>query len=251
MPNVMEVYPIYDTIVVSPILYGNELTTPGWFTSMTLFGQQREHRFFKSRNRASCGLAYNNMQSQDRADFAFHAISIGLSFFGPCTPFEYGGGYSIFYNPALSTFWNFDLPNHVSLSFRLAADTRLEANGYHVPSGYGPVVGGMTQGLDAFPGTVLGQTQAVWTGTQGIAVKENRYVFDTEIEIPRNETFEAKLELSEYAQGILSQIMGPGSYTFLIEGTEAPTSTSFQCRYGIQCSLYGMREVQQRGSLHA
>jgi len=253
--NVMEPAPIYDTICICPSLYGNEATAPGWFTSMAGFGAQQEHRFFKNRNQAMVGSAYCNMLSQDRADYAFRAVSIGVSFFGPVTPFERFAGEGATSNPALQTFFLLDLFQHCGLSFRLGQDVRLEASCAHILPGYGPVAGGMTLGQDAqpvIPGSALSLTEAIWVGTQGTPVKENRYVFDKEIDIPRGETFEAKLTLSEYARGILANTAGPGNYQFLHDGGgEQPSEITFPARYGIQCSLWGVREVQQRGASHA
>ena len=250
--NVFETSSYWDTIIVCPSLFGNEASANGWFTSIAGFGAQQEHRFFKNRNQAMVGLAYNNMMSSDRSDYPFRAVSLGLSFFAPITPFEVLTG-EVTTNRMLSSFWMFDLPNHIGASFRLGQDVRLEANGYHLPPGYGPVPGGMAQGQDDFP-AVPGNaslTCAVWSGTQGIPVKENRYVFEKEIDIPRNETFEVKLTVSEYARSILSNCGGPGSYDFLTDAGEGAESSFFPVRYGIQCSLYGVREVQQRGAAHA
>lgn len=252
MGNVFETSAYWDTIIISNVLYGNEVSANGWFTNMAGFGQQQEHRFFKNRNQAMVGLAYNNMLSQDRSDYPFRAVSIGLAFYAPMTPLEYSAG-EVDRNRMLSSFFQFDLPNHVGVSFRLGQDVRLEGNGYHFPPGYGPAVSGMTQGQDDFPAVPGNATisQAVWSGTQGIPVKENRYIFENEINIPRNETFEVKLTISEYARLILSNCGGPGDYEFQTDGGEGANLTTFPVRYGIQCSLYGVREVQQRGQMHA
>jgi hypothetical protein len=252
MANVYENNPLYDSVIICSSLYGNETTAQGWFTSIAAFGAQQEHRFFKNRNQANVGLAYNNMLSQDRADYAYHAVSLGVIFQAPITPFEVLSG-DVTSNRFLSSFWLFDLPNHVSVSFKLGQDIRLEANGYHVPSGYGAIGGGMTQGQDDYsvaPGN-NSLTQAVWNGTQGTPTKENRYVFEKEIDIPRNQTFEVKLTISEYARSILKDCGGPGSYDFVADVGEGTTTNYFPCRYGIQVSLYGVREVQQRGAMHA
>jgi len=252
MSNVFENNPIYDTVVICDSLYGNEATAQGWFPTIAAFGAQQEHRFFKNRNIANVGLAYNNMLSQDRADYAFHAVSLGVIFQAPISPFEYLGG-DIHENRFLSSFWMFDLPNHVGVSFKLGQDIRLDANAYHVPSGYGAIGSGMTQGQDDFPVAPGNNslTQAVWAGTQGTPAKENRYVFRKEIDIPRNQTFEVKITLSEYARSILSNCGGPGSYEFVSDLGEGTAIKTFPCRYAIQVSLYGVREVQQRGAMHA
>ena len=259
MMNVMEPWTIYDSIVISSQMYGNEANVQGWFPTFAAFGQQQEHRFFKSRNEAMCGLAYNNMQSQDRSDFAFHALSIGLAFQGPSQPWEkYVDGE---FNPPpginIPNFFQFDLPNHVGVEFRLAQDVRLDASPYHLPPGYGPRVSGVSQGLDAFPAgatSSAGFSSAVVVGTQGEPTKDNRFYFKSEIAIPRNETFEVRITLSEYARLILGAITGPHNYYWGVPvAGEVATMTEarFPTRYVIQCALHGLREVQQRGALSA
>lgn len=265
MKNVLEPWTIYDSIIVSSAMYGNESNVQGWFPTFAAFGAQQEHRFFKSRNEAMAGLAYNNMQSQDRADFAFHALSIGLAFQGPSQPWEKRNAGEFGTPPGIniSNFFQFDLPNHVGVEFRLAQDIRLDASPYHMPPGYGPRVSGVSQGLDAAfdvppnggPGgpAFLGYTSGVVVGTQGEPTKDNRFYFKSEIAIPRNETFEVRITLSEYARMILTQITGPHSYLWgeIAGAPAALTEVRFPTRYVIQCAIHGLREVQQRGALSA
>jgi hypothetical protein len=252
--NVLEPWSIYDSICICRNFYGNESSVQGWFLTFAAFAAQQEHRFFKSRNEAICGLPYNNMQSQDRADFAFHALSIGISFQGPCQGWEkepesefMGGGLNI------SNFFQFDLPNHVGIEFRLAQDVRLDANPYHIPPGYGPRVSGVSQGIDLIAGaTNAGYSSGIVVGTQGEPVKDNRFYFKSEIAIPRNETFEVRMTLSEYARNILSVTNGPANYFWGYPvALEAPhiEEARFPTRYVIQCAIHGLREVQQRGQL--
>ncbi len=259
MQNVMEPWTIYDSIVICSQFYGNEANVQGWFTSFTAFGQQQEHRFFKSRNEAMCGLAYNNMQSQDRADFAFHALSIGIAFQGPCQAWDHHIEGEFTPPPGINipNFFQFDLPNHVGVEFRLAQDVRLDASPYHMPPGYGPRVSGVSQGLDEFPvaqAQTFSPTNAIVVGTQGEPTKDNRFYFNSVIEIPRNETFEVRITLSEYARQALAVMTGPWSYFW---GEPVPGEVAsmverrFPGRYVIQCAIHGLREVQQRGALSA
>lgn len=255
--NVLEPWTIYDSIVICSNLYGNEQSIQGWFTNWVAFGQQQEHRFFKSRNEAMTGLAYNNMQSQDRSDFAFHAISIGLSLQGPSQCYDQGTLGEFRPPPLLNTknFFEMDLPNHIGVEFRLAQDVRLSASPYHMPPGYGPRASGVSQGLDELENVLLHNvSNAVAVATQGEPTKENRFYFESAIEIPRNETFEVRITLSEYARRILVQLAGPLSYVWGTPvGGEVPVinRTFFPARYVIQCAIHGLREVQQRGALTA
>jgi hypothetical protein len=274
MPNVMEPWTIYDSIVICRQFYGNELTVPGWFNSFQNFGNQQLHRFFKSRNEAGCSLAYNNMQSQDRADFAFHVISMGVYFAGPVTPLENIGATEdvpLHFNPAMSSYFMFDLPNQAAFSFKMGQDVRLDASGYHVPPGYGPRMSGFTQGRDVLTGELLAVgtppvstyteaeanptlSQATMIGTQGEPTNSNRFYFNNHIEIPRGETFEVTMSLTEHTRRILANTSGPLDYAWLTAtGGEVPRSqvVRFPTRYVITCALHGLREVQQRGQLHA
>ena len=259
--NIPEPWAIFDTLIVSSQFFGGEQSVQGWFPSMNLFGQESEHLFFKQRNRGNCSLAYNNQQSADRSDFAFHVISIGMTFFAPITPQEDIEIVEINrLQQSLSHFWTTDLPNHCALTFRLGPDVKLECNAYHAPPGYGPVVSGLSQlGLQSLvvppnggPGETVWENvdQSVLVQNQGLAMPQNRFVFQTSIGIPRNETFECSLVVSEYARSILQNVAGPGDYLFS-RHFEGERPTRFPTRYGIQVSLFGIREVQQRGEYHA
>jgi hypothetical protein len=96
-------------------------------------------------------------------------------------------------------------------------------------------------------------TQAAFTATNGVPIKDNRYVFKSPIDIPRNEVFEALITVGEPARQMLTQLSGPSMYVMATDNAGSTPDTSvtfFPCRYGIQVSLYGMREVMQRGQLH-
>lgn len=250
--NVMEPWSIYDSMIVSNTMYGTESSVPGWFTSMGAMGARQDHLFFKGRTEALCGLPYNNQQQADKTDFAFHAASIGVRFFGPPTNQEFDPDQLTPSTPqeALASFWQFDLPNHVGLEFRVGQDVKLESCGFLAPPGYGPKGQGSSTGVDSDGGSPVAMATHITTGTQGVPVKENRFCFKKWIEIPRNETIEVTLWLSEYARYVLTNIVGPGAYAFHYWGGEGSAYSVFGTRYGIQCSLYGLREVQQRGELH-
>lgn len=246
--NVLEPWAIYDTIIICPNLYGTESSVPGWFTTMAGFAARDRHTFFKGRNEANCGIAYCNMQTQDKLDFAFHCFSIGLRFFGACSMIEeivVDGTNQM----QLSPFFMYDIPLHSGVDFKVGQDSKLEANSYMMPPGYGPYAIGIGNGKDAYTGATLGLPIALQVGTQSAARKKNRYHFDTPIPIPRNEVIEATLYLSEVLTRFMANMGGPGfnSSAYFDAGLQ---KESYYTRYGIQLSLYGVREVQQRGQLH-
>jgi hypothetical protein len=283
--NVLEAAAIYDSICISPPtgMFGNEKQADGWFTSFQDFGAWTDHLFFKSRNESSVGLAYNNMQSADKLDFAFHAMSIGVRFFGPITSLERdASGTPPASQQYLSHFFQYDLPNHCSITLRVGQDDYVDLPGMSAPPGYGPTGGAASMGVDStglFAGNTYGlpfsRPQSVFVGTQGTPDKRNRYSLMTTVtdengqtqssplEIPRNETIQVTLKLSEFAQDFLKKAtVGPLNYLFgNYQRTDASADPAVPIytdnpivapvRYGITVSIYGVREIQQRGELHA
>lgn len=246
--NVLEPWAIYDTIIICHDLYGTESSVPGWFTTMAAFAARDRHTFFKGRNEATCGLAYNNMQTQDKLDFAFHCFSIGLRFFGACSLIEEDGAPGSTNQNQLSPFFMYDLPLHSGVDFSVGQDTRLKSNSYMMPPGYGPHAIGIGNGKDAYT-TAVGYPTMIQAGTQCAPRKKNRYHFDTPIPIPRNEVIEATLYLSELVTRFMNTMGGPwqnGSAYW----SAGLAKEIYYTRYGLQLSLYGVREVQQRGQLH-
>lgn len=145
--------------------------------------------------------------------------------------------------------FQYDLPAHCGIDFVVAQDTKLEANAYMTPPGYGPMGMGMGSGRDAY-NTALGGPILMQSGTQGIPKKQNRYQFDTPVAIPRNEIIEGTLYLSEGIARILQNSAGPLLSGYNYWNGEGMGRHSHYVRYGIQMSLMGVREVQQRGQLH-
>jgi len=253
--NVLESSPIYDSIVICSAdgMYGNEAQIPGWFQTFPLFGQRQEHGLFKTRTEAIAGLSYNNQQVSDRTDFAFHAYSLGVCFWGvPCQDlFVETGEPDVLFPSQLNTFWMGDLPNSSAIEFRVGSDVILTEKCLGLPPGYGPSGGGYALGVD----------QTFWAGpcgfqytSQGVPFITNRFDFTINgrqkpIAIPRNATIEAKLKLSEWCRDALAlMVNSPSVMYFQLSNSD---SLYFPTRYGITVSLYGIREVQQRGQLSA
>lgn len=274
--NVLEAATVYDTLCVCQSMYGAENQADGWFNTMADFGNWQDHLFFKNRSEANVGLAYSNMQSADRIDYAFHAFSVGARFFAPPSLVEWpaSDAEDSWTLNTLKMFWEQELPNHVSFTLRIGQDDQIDLAGMLMPPGYGPQGAGASLGLDdaglVTGGTtqdIFSQAQSIFVGTQGVPDISNRYSLVTEIEdpetgelirrpleIPRNETIEIRMKLSEYAQTRLRSIAGPGYLHFptwaWAEEFWVKSYTAFAARYGIQVSLYGVREVQQRGEYH-
>lgn len=248
--NVLESSPIYDSIVVchGDGMYGSESEIPGWFNTFALFGQRQEHGLFKTRTEAIAGLPYNNQQVSDRTDFAFRAYSIGISFWGPpgwdC---QFDGSGTITDVWQSNSFWMADLPNASGIEFRVGQDVILAEKCLGVPPGYGASGNGFAMGNNL---TLDWLGPCAYTyASQGVPHITNRFDFIQPVAIPRNATIECKLMLSEYVRNALAVVPGPGAMYFA--NSAAPEDGFFKARYGITASLYGIREVQQRGALSA
>lgn len=295
--NVQESWPIYDTVLISPVYYGKEQNQNGWFTSFLGFSQQESHQFYKARTAGSSHLAYNNMGSADNIDFVYKAYSFGVRFFAPVCP---DGYYDTITDPnkptiramqeSLNAFWIWDLPRHCGVDLRVQQDVVLENCCMATPPGYGPRGGGGVQSgnldLDHYAlnsyfesqGEIVDsywwwqqQAQDPWQvviGSQSEPVIDCRFLFPNPIKIPRNSTIEANIYVGLYARNLLAQLYN-GYWNFLSSINMSPPNycSCWTCnpagpyitkeyvplppRYGIQCSLYGLREVQQRGQYFA
>ena len=255
--NVKESWEMHDTLCVCNNLFGSEANA-GYFASFQAFGQRLEHLFFKGRNEGNVHRAYCNQQSEDRADFVFHAFTVGLLFIGPPTTQDIDQ--SIPANPQeyMTQFWTQDLPRHCSASLKIGQDTNLTLNGMMMSPGYGPMTSGAAMGIDDIdtPGTYW--PESIFTAVQGVPVPQSRYWIAGDprnpepIGIPKGELVEIKLKVSEHARDILTTAGGPGYVRFGQTGEGPGGSGVYKAtRYSIQASIWGYREVQQRGQLRA
>lgn len=251
--NVREPWEMHDTLCVCQNLYASE-SNAGYYASFVAFGQQLEHLFFKRRSEGNVHRAYNNQQAEDRMDYVFRAFQIGLLFIGPPTPLVYSTELIPQAQEYISTFWTQDLPRHCSASLKIGQDTNLVLQGMMASPGYGPASNGAAFGVDELiaPGTYF--PEMMYTAVQGIPIPQSRYwiaggTYDLPdpIGIPKGELVELKLKVSEHARGILSTAGGPGVYQ-IGDGADPIT---FPTRFAIQASIWGYREVQQRGELRA
>lgn len=257
--NVAESYPIYDTVIISTELFGKEKSINGWYTTFVDFAADEKHTFFKNRTIGNSHLAYCNMDSADNIDFVFKAFSLGVRFFAPVLQEGFSNDITspAAQNENVPPFWLFDLPKHCGIDFRVQQDVIVENTCLATAPGYGPRGGGNAHPLADETGTV--PNQAAWktvVGTIGEPVVDNRFPFPDPIAIPRNTPIEANIYLSTYARSIIGDWIGPRHWVIPTE--EQATQPAGQLdyialgtRFGIQVSLYGYREVQQRGQYHA
>lgn len=258
--NVRETAPLYDTVLVCKTMYGKEQSVGGWYTTWAGFAANEKHTFFKSRTEGSTHLAYCNMQSADNVDTPFLAYTFGVRFFAPVSPdcydFRLLSPQGMVEN--MPAWWLWDLPKHCGVDFRVQQDVVIENTCLASPSGYGPRGGGGAQpAIDSRVG--VKPNQIPWktvTGTIGDPCIDNRFPLPEPIAIARNTAIEANIYVSEYARYVLSRLVGPLDNGFLTEcqADDTPSDADYiylPTRYGIQVSLYGLREVQQRGQYFA
>lgn len=253
--NVVEAWALYDSIVISPTMYGTEQSIGGWFTSFVALGQQETHSFFKQRTEGIAGLQYCNQQSADSMDFAFMCDSIGLAIMAPAPNIESEasgddgiGGDLLPSDDIIGHWFAADLPRHMGIQLKVQQDIRAEITAMHCPPGYGALGSGTaypSQTTFAY-GDIPFMTNAV---CQGVPLLSNRYPLPSPIGIPRTSTIEGILHVSDYARNILRNVAGPRQYQFN-SANGFPPYTYFDRRYVIQFSLFGQRLVQQRGQYH-
>jgi len=259
--NVAEAYSLYDTVIVCSELFGKEKSINGWYTSFADFAADEKHTFFKSRTAGNSHLAYCNMDSADNVDFVFKAFSMGVRFFAPVSPDTIN---TIIVSPTdmnenVPPLWMFDLAKHCGIDFRVQQDVIVENTCLATPPGYGPRGGGGAQpAQDDNPDPDF-PNQTSWkvtVGSNGEPCIDNRFPFPKPISIARNTSIEANIYLSGYARFLLGNLDGPDLWVLPAEETDTqpPGDANYiqmTTRYGIQVSLYGYREVQQRGQYHA
>ena len=274
--NVEEMWPIYDTLIVSSEMYGKESNADGWFTSFVDMGQEAEHSFFMGRTQANTDLAYTNKLQAESLDFAYQAYSIGCAFFAPSTR----GLWSFAPGARLTTpsksfsqiahWWEVELPRHCSVQLKVQTDIVAEVPAMACSPGYGPAGGGMsfeheipfrdlTEGSEN-PDYLPVANMAVTQGEPDLRNRLNLVVPSDEggwepIGIGRTNTVEIVVKVSQFARNVLKNMIGV-TPSYLIGGVNgAPVDpagyVSWPARFGIQPSLLGKRMVQQRARYHA
>lgn len=242
--------PIVDSIVICNKFYGQEIGQPGWFPSFNNFRQKEQHSFFKTRNRADVGVAYNTQFSRDNQTEPFKAMSIGVAFIAPSVvgighikDVPELGEKIIPEESAFAHWFRTELPLHCSLQFKTGQDIRAEINCLRAPPGWGVHSSGSILREDGtpLPANPVGVNAVV----QGVPEYENRFQFEKLIDIHKNMQIEAILTIGEPARRYLADSCWPGTYIFNNPLTE--TNTQFPVRYMIQVSLLGIRYTQKRG----
>lgn len=250
MKNVLEKWCIYDTVLVTRAVAeaGGTIINPGgWFVDFQQLSTANQIGFFNVRNR-QVGLAWNNQDTRDQMPYVFHLHSIGIRFFAPTVTEMHNDPTPVAGRNLPQAVWTLDLPNHVSAVLVIQQDEKLKINAMMAPSGYGAQGGGAAQGDPQIYG--LGMSLHKMTYNQGVPTIGNRWVFPVPYGIPRTASLRMTLKFSEYGRALLAAMTGPFHYAYRKETPFPPSWEQLATTYGIQVTLDGYREVQQRGALH-
>lgn len=249
--NVVETYPVYDTLLVGPFMadqhLGHKYVPLKWYESFAALALEEEWPFLDVRNISDVGLAYTNVESKDSFPWAFKAITIGVQFFT-----AYGAFPDIQAEPPFQAgdygacqIWQVNLWEHVGLVFEVRDDQKLKTTVELTPSGTGPY------GQSILGGTILGGGSTVGgTSCIGEPVLANRWRFPDWIDIPRGCKARILLKPSTYARYLLACMNGPYSWPMKSKDPQATEPILVDALVGVRVSLFGKREVQQRGELH-
>jgi hypothetical protein len=244
--NVGESWAIYDTVQIrSDIPKGSNLG----YNSYAALGSPNAIPFFNVRNSGEVGEAMCNLETKDQMPFAYWANSIGVRFSAPLginePPHVEEGAISGVSNMSAHAIFVQEVPLFAVLKLKVQQDEKLIHTCYLAPEGSGPfgiagIVGAGVQGGNTSIGAV-----GVTSLTQGYPSLPNRWPFPVPIGIPRGATMSAQIVFTDYCKELLKAMPGPSEYGFYnsVASKIAACST-------IRVSLFGNREVQQRGQIH-
>lgn len=235
--NAVEDWPLYDSVLIASNvdqLYKNS----GFLTSYAALANFAEIPFFNTRNK-SVGVQYCNMDSANKMPFVYHLEEIGISFHSPLGSYQAGGGTPP--RTELSdAFFSADLYSHCGFIFKVAQDEKLVADCGSMPDG---------EGIKGWAGNQSESTSLQFvsnqTFSQGEAEVSLNWKFPKPISIPRDQTIEGKLVLSNDARTALTKMVGPGLLPLADTGIDTAPQAAL-----IKVTMYGKREVQQRNALH-
>lgn len=234
--NALEEWPYYDSCVVNGLVAQPNFAKyakAGFYSTYAAMGAQTELPFFKLRNRGTVGLAYCNMDVIDRFNLPFHCFGIGVAFVGSAI-----GDNTDPAQQVAGRFFSAELPKHCGFTLQVGQDEKVATHAGYLNAGQG-LFGAYNQ-LDARVSTATVQTQNF---TNGRPNRWNVYPLESPIQIPRNETIQCLLKLSQQARNVLTAMAGPGNIVVGSGGVAYNRSL-------IRVTLYGVREVQLRNLQH-
>lgn len=244
--NVGEVWRLYDTVLITNWVNYFDYKI-GWYTTYAAFSAATDIPFFNVRNR-NHGLAYNNQETRDQLAYVMYIYAIGVSFFAPGTVTYEGVNPTLAAQPRPNNWFETDLPKHCSCILKTNQDERLISTCLYTPSGYGVVSSGLSQ-VD-FESSYVQPNILHASFAQGIPENTNVWGFPKPLAIPRTANLSVVISMNQYARNVLATFAGPNYQPMLAYANDGTQFGAPGCA-GIQVSLIGKREVQQRDQLHA
>jgi len=245
--NVAENWVLYDTVLIGGYVNSMDFHD-GYFVSFAVAGTANQIPFFNVRNR-NHGLAFNNQDTRDQLPYVLEIYSVGVTFFSPAVAcYHDAAGVPVGPETTSLHLFETELPKHASLSLWTNQDERLKLNSLMSPPGYGLVSGGVAQGNAEGSWTYLPVSHASFS--QGSPALTNKWGFPKPLEIPRRANISVIIEFSEYGRQLLQAMPGPAQQPFRDIANDGSYFYSWGTA-GIQVTLGGRRQVQQRGQYHA
>lgn len=231
--NVRESWPMYDTVLIG-LTEPEAAKYPGGFTSFTAMAAVDEIPFLNIRNSSEAGLSYTNISSKDKTPWLFFVDSFGMRFIYPTPNVNTSSEHTAVI--AASKIFETEILDHCYFQFAIREDIRLTIKPAMMQAGFGPqgfMIGNSTQ--NSFFATNI---------TNGQPNMGNRWRnVESAMTIPRDTPIKGTLRFSEYGKALLRQIDTVAGYDFVGEDP-------FQALARIELTLFGLREVQQRGEYH-
>lgn len=231
--NVMENFPIYDTVLIG-LTSEQAAKYPGGYQNFTEMADAEEIPFLNVRNSSEVGGSYTNITSKDKLPWLYYLDSFGFRFLYPDPNVDAASEHTGIM--AASKYFQTVVCEHGYFEFSIREDVRLRSKPMLLPAGFG--ASGFISG---------NQTQNSWFSTlitNGLAQIKNRWRnTQSAMEIPRDTPVKGSLRFSEYGKSLLRKM---GNVAGLDFGDETP----FQNIAMIELTLIGVRGVQQRGEYH-
>lgn len=224
---------MYDTVLIG-LTEAEAAKYPGGFTSFTAMAAVDEIPFLNIRNSSEAGLSYTNISSKDKTPWLYYIDSFGMRWIYPTPNVNTSSEHSAVI--ASAKLFMQEIIDHCYFQFSVREDIRLTIKPAMMQAGFGPtgfMIGNSTQN-SFFAETI----------TNGNPNMNNRWRnVETAMTIPRDTPIHGALRFSEYGKALLRQLNTVAGFDFIGE-------EPFQALARIELSLFGLREVQQRGEYH-
>lgn len=231
--NVRESWPIYDTVLIG-LTEAQAAKYPGGFQTFTQMSQQDEIPFLNIRNSSEAGLSYTNISSKDKTPWPYYLDSFGMRFIYPTPNANGSAEHSAVL--ACSKIFETEILDHCYFQFSIREDIRLTIKPAMMQAGFGP------QGFMAAVNTQNSFFVSNITNGQPNMGNRWRNVGYT-MDIPRDTPIKGVIRFSPYGKLLLQQLNTVAGFDFEEQDT-------FQALARIELSLFGKRDVQQRGEYH-